>query len=307
MNQEITASTAPPISLKSYLQKRYATRTAICYESDINIYTSNFKNAETATNKNIMTSLESLRKRYTNPKTLIKFLSAVKAYYQFLVETGIRNDHPAQSIFLKDKSNTDIQLQDLFSTEELEALLVLQEKQKHRSQHYFLMIRNKVILTLLIYQGIQISELSALMLSDIDLHKGTVFIASSLISNSRTLALKAQQILLFYEYIHQVRPQLQKHAAIQTNHFVLSRLGTPHYKNDISHLITRNFKQVYFPRNLTAQTIRQSVITNLLKSGHDLRVIQVFAGHKNPSTTEKYKQTSVEELKTAIQNYHPFS
>ena len=52
-------------------------------------------------------------------------------------------------------------------------------------------------------------------------------------------------------------------------------------------------------------TIRQSVITNLLKQNHDLRLVQVFAGHKNPSTIEKYKQADLEALKTAIKQYHP--
>ena len=40
-------------------------------------------------------------------------------------------------------------------------------------------------------------------------------------------------------------------------------------------------------------------ITNLLKQGKDLRLVQAFAGHKYPSTTELYKQTEVELLKTS--------
>ena len=64
-------------------------------------------------------------------------------------------------------------------------------------------------------------------------------------------------------------------------------------------------KHLFPGRRLNAKTIRQSVITNLLKAGKDLRIVQAFAGHKYPSTTEKYKQTHVEELKTQILNYHP--
>jgi hypothetical protein len=33
-------------------------------------------------------------------------------------------------------------------------------------------------------------------------------------------------------------------------------------------------------KSTNCQTIRQSVITNLLKAGNDLRIVQVFAGHK---------------------------
>ena len=61
-----------------------------------------------------------------------------------------------------------------------------------------------------------------------------------------------------------------------------------------------------FPdRNLNPRTIRQSVITNLLKEGKDLRVVQVFAGHKKISTTEKYRQSGLKELQEAIEKYHP--
>ena len=69
--------------------------------------------------------------------------------------------------------------------------------------------------------------------------------------------------------------------------------------------LLRPFKS-YFPnRVLNAKTIRQSVIANLLKSGHDLRLVQVFAGHKYPGATENYRQTGIEELKAGIEKYHP--
>jgi hypothetical protein len=48
-----------------------------------------------------------------------------------------------------------------------------------------------------------------------------------------------------------------------------------------------------------------SVITNLLKQKKDLRVVQVFAGHKKPSSTERYRQTGLEELKAAVLKHHP--
>jgi integrase/recombinase XerD len=53
-------------------------------------------------------------------------------------------------------------------------------------------------------------------------------------------------------------------------------------------------------------TIRQSVITNLLKQGHDLSIVQSFAGHKYPSATQGYKQNEFETLKAEVNKYHPF-
>ncbi len=76
---------------------------------------------------------------------------------------------------------------------------------------------------------------------------------------------------------------------------------------DILKNLLRPFKPYFTDRKLNAKTIRQSVIANLLKSGHDLRLVQVFAGHKYPGTTENYRQTGIEELKAGIEKYHPLN
>ena len=64
--------------------------------------------------------------------------------------------------------------------------------------------------------------------------------------------------------------------------------GWPLKKLDVDYLI-RTFRHLFPERNLTPMTIRQSVITHLLKAGKGIRLVQTFAGHRKPSTTEKYK------------------
>ena len=76
---------------------------------------------------------------------------------------------------------------------------------------------------------------------------------------------------------------------------------------DITKHVKRSFSGLYPGRTVNAQTIRQSVIAHLLKEGHDLSVVQAFAGHKYPSTTERYRQSEIDTLKAAIENYHPIS
>ena len=74
---------------------------------------------------------------------------------------------------------------------------------------------------------------------------------------------------------------------------------------DITKHIKRSFKGLYPGRKINAQTIRQSVISNLLKEGHDISLVQAFAGHKYPSITGKYKQDEVATLQAAVNKYHP--
>ncbi len=107
--------------------------------------------------------------------------------------------------------------------------------------------------------------------------------------------------MLFYEYIQKVRPELLKS---ETDRLVVTFRGTPESGEGINYLV-ETFKPQFPDRNLNARTIRQSVITNLLKEGKDLRVVQVFAGHKKIGTTEKYRQSGLEELQAAIEKHHP--
>jgi len=51
--------------------------------------------------------------------------------------------------------------------------------------------------------------------------------------------------------------------------------------------------------------IRQSVIAHLLKENKDLRIVQEFAGHRKAGSTEAYKRSGFEELKSSIEKLHP--
>ena len=222
-------------------------------------------------------------------------LSVIKKYYSYLVATGQRADHPAKSIRLRDKKSKDIQLQDLFQPHELEQLM------DYKERYPKLKIRNQVIISLLIYQGLTTGELKKITLEDLDLERGTLYIRATTRTNSRTLKLKPEQIMLLYNYIHQLRPKLLK---IQTQCLLINQRGLPETGEGIQYL-TKRARYLFPGRKLNPKTIRQSVITNLLKQGKDLRLVQAFAGHKRPSSTERYKQSQLEALKNQILQYHP--
>ena len=285
------------MNIEDYLKNRYSPKTAKAYGREIEIYLGNFPTAESAMYKDLVNYMGILRNRYRNANTLNRILASIKAYYDYLNHTGKRKDNPSKAIRLRDKQNRDVQLQDLFTEQELENLL--NRKERYNALAY----RNKVLMSLLIYQALKPDEIAKLHLQDINLTEAIIYIKASGKNNSRELHLKSIQILLFQQYQNEIRPILLKDK--QTDILLLGQRQNPMSGEDITKHITRSFKGLYAPRKVNAQSIRQSVITNLLKAGNDLRIVQVFAGHKYTSSTERYKQTSVEELKTAIQNYHP--
>jgi len=285
------------MNLQDYLSEQYTPGTASIYLQEIERYLSGCPQAATAVYKDILDYMGAVRTRYSNPSTLNRILCSLKAYYGYLCESGQRPDNPASSIGLKDQRSRDIQLQDLFTIEELEALL-------NRSERYpDLTGRNKVLMSLLLYQALYPMEMEALRTGDINLEAGTLSIRATAKTNSRELSMKPSQILLFYQYLREARVRLLGNNS--SDALLISHRGQPMSAEDITKHVKRSFKSLYPGRVVNAQTIRQSVITHLLKQGHSLSVVQVFAGHKYPSSTERYRQNEIETLKAAIERYHP--
>jgi site-specific recombinase XerD len=286
------------MKIEEYLQKQVRESTAKNYLYEINKFKLLNKRTATYDYQKIMEYVETIRQK-NNPRTVERIIAAIKKYYDYLIETGKRKDNPVRAIKMRDAKDEAIQLQDLFTEKELQSLLV------PRVERYpFLAKRNQIIISILVNQGLRTGEISQLKLEDINLEKAQLKVTGTGLTNSRTLPLKAEQILLIYEYINVHRIKLVTFRT-KENYLLLSKLGTATKGEDIGYLISTYQKESFGNKTLTAGTIRQSVIANLLSKNNDLRMVQEFAGHKHLDTTEKYKETGLHALQTAIEKLHP--
>lgn len=285
------------MDLRTYLERKYSPATVKVYHFEIEHYLAwmGAEVAPRATYSEVLQYLEYLRSRYDNPATLNRILATIKQYYQYLIDTGQREDHPCASIRIRDRGRQDVQLQDLLSKAESKLLLIRKER------YEVLTLRNQVIMSLLVYQALLSGDICRLTLQDVDTTAGTIFIKAGGKTNERTLPLKAEQILLLHRYINEIRPQLIKQ---ETNALIITSRGTPERGEGIHYLVT-TFRKLVPNKRLTTVTIRQSVIALMLKAGTDLRIVQTFAGHTKPSTTERYRVDHLEELREAVAKYHP--
>jgi integrase/recombinase XerD len=284
------------MKLEDYLSQSLMQSSLESYVYDINKYKKNNKNADKYDYQKVMQYIEIVRNEHS-VSNVKRVIASIKKYYDYLIEIGKRKDNPARAIRIRDAKENPIQLQDLFTEKELQILLV------PRIERYpFLIKRNKIIMSLLVYQGLRLGEIENIKLTDIDLEKATIQIHKTGITNARNLPLQASQILLLHEFISKDRNKL-KTFRDDKNALLLGKLGTPITKEDVDYLISTYQKQS--KKRLTSTTIRQSVIANLLIKNNDLRIVQHFAGHKSPDTTEKYRQTGLNALQTAIEKLHP--
>lgn len=286
--------------LKAYLRGFLRESTAAAYHYRIVRFIKENPQGASYTYQKLMEYVEILRKNYA-PTTVHAIVAVLKTYYDYLIKTGRRKDNPAGAIRFRDYKNPPVQLQDLFSGEELESLLVPRKE-------FFtsLTTRNEIILSLLIYQGLKADEIIQLKISDIDLAKARLKVSGTTKTNARVLPLEARQIYLFHTYLEKDRLKLlrfSKKRQPEPDAFLLNKEGAVLQKRRVLDLI--NYYQKKTGKNLTPGSIRQSVIANLLNKGTDLRIVQEFAGHKYLDSTEKYKEKGLKALQTAIEKHHP--
>lgn len=287
------------MELHTYLHEHFAKRTAHGYQLMIENYCNQVSNAPQAKYKDVLSYLENERSKGRKSNTLFTYLAAIKVYYDWLKKTGKRKDHPCKHLRLKDKIDHRINVQDLFSSTELSLLMEQPTREIKRLPKTEL--RDKVILSLLVYQGLTTKNIIGIELKDLNLEQATIYIKSETVLNARTLELHPKQIMLINKYLNEERTKLNRS---NSDKLILTRRYQAERGSGVDKVV-RVHKHLFKDKTLTPLAIRQSVIANHLKAGKDIRAVQIFAGHKSPMTTERYQQTGIEELTAAVLKYHP--
>ena len=164
--------------------------------------------------------------------------------------------------------------------------------------------RDKVILGLLIYQGLRTEELGRLETNHIKLREGQIDVPGGKRRNGRLLNLEPHQVMEMYDYILQVRPEILKISSQETDALFVSPKGGNEVSNFMSRLMARLKKN--HPQLVNAQQIRASVITKWLRM-YNLREVQYLSGHRFISSTESFMENEMEGLKEEINKFHPLN
>jgi len=230
-------------------------------------------------------------------------LAAIRHYMDFLVEKGHLTDNVAEGIMVR--GGTKKVLQNLLDGDELEDLYYSYETDDHKKTSFYFKAtgkRNKIIVGLLVYQGLVSNNFLRIKVEDVNLSRGTIYIVRTRRNAARKIPLKPWQIMAMKEYIEETLPIIQKHIGV--------------YDHRLFPLKTEQFNVLLFPifkklksynRKVTNNSgIRSSVIVNWLKQ-YNIREVQELAGHRHICSTESYKQDNLENLQKIVENFHPLS
>ena len=224
-----------------------------------------------------------LQQKGKSKSSIMMSLSVVRHYLNYLISENKRIDNPAAGVFIRGRIRK--LPSGLLSMEDLELLYNQYYLQLHVEEY------KKIMLGLLIYQGVTVGELLRIRAKDIKLNEGKIFIKGTARSNERLLPLHVNQLLSLKQYLDK-------------NKFDELLFTDPGIGKRIQYMFGQ--LHVLNKKVINAKQIRGSVITEWLRK-NNLRQVQYMAGHKYVSSTERYQLNNIDDLKNEVQQHHPMS
>lgn len=287
------------MSFKTYLQsKNYTNNTIHGYNKRIEVYIQwmeeegiNIKEARYA---DLLVYVKYLTRLEHSKHYMNQQLTVIRHYYNYLIKLRKVKDNIATNFFIKGVPRR--LPHDILDEEQLDKIY------KQFPAKSLINKRNRIILGLIIYQGLTSSELNRLEPSHIQLKEGKISVPGSRRSNTRLLDLKAHQVLDLQEYIGKTRSLIMAMTEKQSPKMFIS-LGTG---SGFNNMMTKMMKtiRVYARQVKSVNQLRASVITHWLGK-NNMREVQYMAGHKYVSSTELYQQTNLEDLQKDVNTFHP--
>ncbi len=288
-----------------------APSTVAAYGRFVSDYCGELGDAEAAGRADVVSYLGVLRERGLASATRATRLAAIKSYYDYLVVSGVRQDHPCAKLTLRTEATSEhIDASRLYTREQLVGLLHELGDPSDEAG----MLR-AVLAGLLCHQALAPAEVCALTLEAIDLGGGSLRAPGTRTVDARVLPLRAGQVMMLAGYLEDVRPGLVGSgvrgawAEASTsrgegvpNTLLVSRWGRPLLRQKLSTILNGSRARELW---LLPQRIRGSVIAHLLAAGYDVSVVQAFAGHRYPSTTARYSAVGLRELAAVVRRLHP--
>ena len=158
----------------------------------------------------------------------------------------------------------------MLSQAEIERLLRAVRRPKHRA-----------MLMVAYGAGLRVSELCALLPTDIDSQRMLIRVRAGKGGKDRYVMLSPRLLATLREY-WRLRPPRGPYL------FPSPRPGKPLSRMAVFHVVRRAARRAGLRRRVNPHMLRHCFATHLLEAGTDIRVIQVLLGHRSLRTTARY-------------------
>jgi len=241
----------------------------------------------------LLRTLRTMRTAGRSPRSVARWLVAVRGFYGWLVANGEIDDDPSARL---EAPKTWRSLPRVMDAADVARLLDAPDRATARGG------RDAAMLELLYATGLRASELVDLKLGDLHLDAGYLRCVGKG-SKERVVPMGAPAQAALSAYIASGRPELL--AGRRSEMLFVGRSGRPLTRQGLWKLIKAHGRRAGIVAALSPHVVRHAFATHLLENGADLRAVQLLLGHADISTTQIYTHVNRERLKRLYRDFHP--
>ena len=274
------------------IEKNYALNTISSYKRDLLKFSSFLSKKEVLDFKMIdpdVLNIFVMELRHTNTsgKSIKRYLSSIRVFFNFLIEVGEVQTNPA---LLIKTPKVERDLPKTIDFDDLKKMMTINSTQYKE-------LRAVLMIELLYSCALRVSELVGINFEDIDMDEGFVKVMGKG-GKARFSPMGQTTIDVLKRYIKQ-RPNCV------TNALFINQNNTRISTRTVQNVVKKRALQVGVSINVHPHMLRHAAATHFLQSSHDLRTVQEFLGHKSIKSTQVYTHLDFLELSKVYDEFHP--
>ena len=228
-------------------------------------------------------------------KTQNSKLSAVFSFLRYLYQEKFLLANPADGMNLPSVPDT---LPAELPTEE-QVLTLLEQPDIETAEG----LRDRAVLEVLYSSALRNSELRALEIKDVDLHRLEIRVRFGKGKKQRRVPLGEPAATWIEAYLARGRNFLVREQS--GNVLFLNRCGRPLQGESLAELVRRHAESAKLPMRVTPHILRHCCATHMLARGSSLRHLQYMLGHSSSTVTERYTRVELSDLREVFLRCHP--
>lgn len=267
-----------------HIERGLSGNTEEAYRNDIMFFIEFLESEDTEvfdkiTRSHINRYIRKLRQENYAPSSVTRKIASLRGWFKWMVGNEIISTDPTAG------------LEQPKMARHLPKVLTINEISSIFSKK--LTATEKAVVELLYAAGLRVSELSNLLLQNVNLDQGYVkCIGKGSKERLIPIGKKAKEALKEYFF---EREKIIFKNDLKTDKLFLNDNGHPLTRQKVYTIIRSLGEKI--DKNISPHTLRHSFATHMLENGADLRVVQELLGHSDVSTTQLYTHISKKRLK----------
>lgn len=156
-------------------------------------------------------------------------------------------------------------------------------------------IQDAIIIKLILYTGIRVSELIRIRSNDVDLHTFTIKIAA--------IKGKKERLVPFPKSFRETLAlQMEKSRQNMQVTLFYSLRKRPYTDRGVRRILEKHSESAGFKKNISPQALRHFLLAWLKKHGVEDEAIQLYSGHEKQQSLEIYKKMALESAQHTYDN-----